>query len=125
MKNQPDNRKQMRVFSLKPAGPEHKGKSTPSTRACLLSFRKIPASALAELGRRMGMSAPAVTERVRRLEEQKVIRGYRLELNSGSARAARCCICAHLRAKPGTACEDQPSSAPADRGSGGMSSGNR
>ena len=30
-----------------------------------------------ELGERVGLSAPAVTERVRRLEEQGVIKGYR------------------------------------------------
>lgn len=31
---------------------------------------------LAELGRRTGLSAPAVTERIRRLEEAGVLRGY-------------------------------------------------
>lgn len=36
---------------------------------------------MAELGRRIGMSSPAVTERVRRLEEAEVIRGYWLDLN--------------------------------------------
>jgi Lrp/AsnC family leucine-responsive transcriptional regulator len=34
-----------------------------------------------ELGRRVGMTPPAVAERVRRLEEAGVIGGYRLELN--------------------------------------------
>lgn len=36
---------------------------------------------MAELGRRIGMSSPAVTERVRRLEEAGVIRGYRLDVD--------------------------------------------
>jgi Lrp/AsnC family leucine-responsive transcriptional regulator len=36
---------------------------------------------LAELGRRVGLSAPAVTERLARLEQQGVIRGYHAELN--------------------------------------------
>ena len=36
---------------------------------------------MAELARRVGMSAPAVTERVRRLEEAGVIAGYRLDIN--------------------------------------------
>src|SRR5207244_7160420 len=36
---------------------------------------------MSELGRRVGMSSPAVTERVRRLEEAGVIQGYRLDLN--------------------------------------------
>jgi Lrp/AsnC family leucine-responsive transcriptional regulator len=33
-----------------------------------------------ELGRRVGLSGPAVTERVRRLEEAGIIGGYRVEL---------------------------------------------
>jgi Lrp/AsnC family leucine-responsive transcriptional regulator len=36
---------------------------------------------MAELGRRVGMSAPAVTERVQRLERAGVIKGYRAELD--------------------------------------------
>src|SRR6266702_5855068 len=40
-----------------------------------------PRLTMSELGRRVGMSSPAVTERVRRLEETGVIRGYRLELD--------------------------------------------
>jgi Lrp/AsnC family transcriptional regulator, leucine-responsive regulatory protein len=36
---------------------------------------------LAELGRRVGLSAPAVTERLARLERDEVILGYRAQLN--------------------------------------------
>jgi len=36
---------------------------------------------LAELGRRVGLSSPAVAERVARLEEAGVIRGYRADLD--------------------------------------------
>lgn len=36
---------------------------------------------MAELGRRIGMSAPAVAERVQRLERAGVITGYRAELD--------------------------------------------
>src|SRR4051812_50078126 len=36
---------------------------------------------LAELGRRVGLSSPAVSERVRRLELEGVITGYRAEVN--------------------------------------------
>lgn len=35
----------------------------------------------AELGRRVGLSAPAVADRVRRLEDEGVIRGYRAEVD--------------------------------------------
>jgi Lrp/AsnC family leucine-responsive transcriptional regulator len=34
-----------------------------------------------ELGRRIGLTAPAVAERIHRLEEAGIIRGYRAELN--------------------------------------------
>jgi len=40
-----------------------------------------PRLTMTELGRRVGMSSPAVTERVRRLEEAGVIKGYRLDLD--------------------------------------------
>jgi Lrp/AsnC family leucine-responsive transcriptional regulator len=36
---------------------------------------------LAELGRRVGLSAPAVAERLQRLERSGVIRGYRAEID--------------------------------------------
>ncbi|WP_433012275.1 Lrp/AsnC family transcriptional regulator [Kribbella sp. CA-294648] len=37
-----------------------------------------------ELARRLGVSAPTVRERVTRLEESGVIRGYRLEIDPGA-----------------------------------------
>lgn len=40
-----------------------------------------PRTPVSELARRVGMSAPAVKERLLRLEEVGVIRGYRLELD--------------------------------------------
>jgi len=40
-----------------------------------------PRLTMAELGRRIGMSSPAVTERVRRMEEEGIILGYRLDIN--------------------------------------------
>ncbi|WNG37343.1 Lrp/AsnC family transcriptional regulator [Archangium violaceum] len=38
-------------------------------------------ASLAELGRRVGLSAPAVSERMRRLEEAGVITGYRVQIH--------------------------------------------
>lgn len=35
-----------------------------------------------ELGQRVGLSAPAIAERVRRLEDAGVIKGYRAEINT-------------------------------------------
>src|SRR5512146_1187826 len=43
----------------------------------LEALQREPRLTMSELGRRIGMSSPAVTERVRRLEETGVIRGYR------------------------------------------------
>jgi Lrp/AsnC family transcriptional regulator, leucine-responsive regulatory protein len=40
-----------------------------------------PRATAAELARRVGMSAPAVRERLARLEETGVIRGYRLDID--------------------------------------------
>lgn len=40
-----------------------------------------PRVTMAELGRRVGMSSPAVTERIRRLEDAGIILGYRLDLD--------------------------------------------
>jgi len=56
-----------------------------------------PRLTMSELGRRVGMSSPAVTERVRRLEETGVIRGYRLELNPAALGLP---IAAYIRVRP-------------------------
>jgi Lrp/AsnC family leucine-responsive transcriptional regulator len=47
----------------------------------LQELQQDPRLSMSELGRRVGMSSPAVTERVRRLEEAGAIQGYRLDLN--------------------------------------------
>jgi Lrp/AsnC family leucine-responsive transcriptional regulator len=39
----------------------------------------------AELGRRVGLSTPAVTERVRRMEEARIITGYHATVDPGKA----------------------------------------
>jgi Lrp/AsnC family transcriptional regulator, leucine-responsive regulatory protein len=53
----------------------------PVNMRVLEELQRDPRLSMSELGRRIGMSSPAVTERVRRLEEAGVIQGYRLELN--------------------------------------------
>jgi Lrp/AsnC family leucine-responsive transcriptional regulator len=52
---------------------------------------------LAELGRRIGLSAPAVGERMRRLEELGVITGYRAEIDP---RALGYSLGVHIRIRP-------------------------
>jgi len=52
----------------------------------------------AELGRRVGMSAPAVRERIARLEAAGVIRGYRLDVDPAALGLP---IAAWVRIRPG------------------------
>ena len=47
----------------------------------LKELQQEPRLTMSELGRRVAMSAPAVTERVRRMEEAGIILGYRLDIN--------------------------------------------
>ncbi len=55
-------------------------------------------SSFSELGRRVAMSAPAVAERVRRLEDAGVITGYRAEVDLGRLGLP---IAAVVRSRPG------------------------
>jgi Lrp/AsnC family leucine-responsive transcriptional regulator len=52
---------------------------------------------LAELGRRVGLSSPAVAERVQRLEDEGVIAGYRAEIDP---RAFGYALTAVVRVRP-------------------------
>ncbi|MBV8952791.1 MAG: Lrp/AsnC family transcriptional regulator [Solirubrobacterales bacterium] len=52
---------------------------------------------LAELGRRIGLSSPAVAERIGRLEHDEVILGYRAQLNP---RALGLTLSAIIRVRP-------------------------
>jgi Lrp/AsnC family leucine-responsive transcriptional regulator len=63
----------------------------------LTELQANPRLTMSELGRRVGLSAPAVTERVRRLEEQGVIRGYRLDVNPTALGLP---IAAYVRIRP-------------------------
>lgn len=49
--------------------------------ALLTELRANPRMSMSELARRVGRSAPAVTERVQRLERAGVIAGYRLDID--------------------------------------------
>ena len=50
-------------------------------RRILAELRDNPRLSMAELARRVGMSAPAVTERVQRLQQAGVIAGYHLDID--------------------------------------------
>src|SRR6476659_2522655 len=63
----------------------------------LEELRSDPRLTMTALGRRIGMSAPAVTERVRRLEEAGIIRGYRLDLDAATLGLP---LTAYIRIRP-------------------------
>lgn len=73
----PQNEREDSCFTYAPAS---RNLDAINTRL-LTALRENPRLAISELGRRVGMSSPAVAERLRRLEESGVIRGYRLELD--------------------------------------------
>lgn len=63
----------------------------------LCELRDDPRLTMAELGRRIGMSSPGVTERVRRLEDAGVIAGYKLEVNPAAVGLP---VSAYIRIRP-------------------------
>jgi len=85
--------KKKRMFTYTPSNEE----IDPVNIRVLEELQRDPRLTMSELGRRIGMSSPAVTERVRRLEEAGVIRGYRLELNSVALGLP---IAAYIRIRP-------------------------
>lgn len=60
-------------------------------------MQKKPRAPISELARKIGMSNPAVKERVLRLEESGILEGYRLELN---AKALGYHVMAFVRIRP-------------------------
>jgi Lrp/AsnC family leucine-responsive transcriptional regulator len=68
-----------------------------TNRRLLAELQENARLSLAELGRRVGLSPPAVAERVQRLEQQGVIVGYRAEINP---RALGLSLSAVIRIRP-------------------------
>jgi Lrp/AsnC family transcriptional regulator, leucine-responsive regulatory protein len=68
-----------------------------TNRRLLAELQENARLSLAELGRRVGLSAPAVAERVQRLEQQGVIVGYRAEIDP---RALGLSLSAVIRVRP-------------------------
>ena len=73
----PNNRQQMRSSAYD----HEEGLLDEVNRRILTELQDSPRLPMAELGRRIGMSAPSVTERVQRLERAGVIAGYRLDID--------------------------------------------
>jgi Lrp/AsnC family leucine-responsive transcriptional regulator len=79
-------------------GKETEGGSLDTTnRRLLAELQEDARLTLAELGRRVGLSSPAVAERLQRLEQQGAIRGYRAELDP---RALGLSLTAIVRIRP-------------------------
>ena len=64
----------------------------------LRALSEDPRLSMSALARKVGMSAPAVTERVQRLEEAGVIRGYRLDVDPAAVGLP---VSAWVRVRPG------------------------
>ena len=80
-------------------GFESSGRSLDEVNVRILEHLQAdPRLTMAEVARRVNMSAPAVTERVQRLEEQGVIAGYRMDLDPGALGLP---IAAYVRVRPG------------------------
>ncbi len=70
----------------------------PTNLRLLSELHTNPRLSMSELARRVGMSAPAVTERVQRLETAGVITGYRLDVDPAALGMP---ITALVRIRPG------------------------
>jgi Lrp/AsnC family leucine-responsive transcriptional regulator len=66
-------------------------------RRLLVELQNEPRMSISRLARRVGMSAPAVTERVQRLEATGVISGYRMDVDP---RAIGLPVTAFARVRP-------------------------
>jgi Lrp/AsnC family transcriptional regulator, leucine-responsive regulatory protein len=81
------------VFAYSPVEPLQ----DPVNVRILDELQRNPRLTMKELGRRIGMSSPAITERVHRLEESGVIKGYRLDVNPVALGLP---IAAYIRIRP-------------------------
>ena len=71
--------------------------SDDTNRRILAELLQNPRLSMTELGRRVGLSSPAAAERVRRLEERGVIRGYGVDIDPAALGLP---IAAFVRVKP-------------------------
>ncbi len=74
MRQMPANGRRTTVLAEGPA-------IDPTNRRLLAELQADARLSLAELGRRVGLSPPAVAERLQRLEREGVISGYRAEID--------------------------------------------
>jgi Lrp/AsnC family transcriptional regulator, leucine-responsive regulatory protein len=70
-----------------------------TNRRLLVELQQDARLSLAELGRRVGLSSPAVTERLQRLEQSGTIVGYRAEIDPRALGLPLTCV---IRIRPGS-----------------------
>ena len=87
------NLRKKQIFAYKP----QEGIADSVNIRILKELRDDPRLTMTELGRRVGLSSPAITERVRRLEERGVIRGYRIDIDPAALGLS---IAAYVRIRP-------------------------
>jgi Lrp/AsnC family leucine-responsive transcriptional regulator len=78
--------------------PDGKSLLDDTNRSLLRVLSNHPRASAAELARRVGMSAPAVRERLTRLEQAGVILGYRVEIDPAAIGLP---VAAWIRIQPG------------------------
>jgi Lrp/AsnC family leucine-responsive transcriptional regulator len=82
-----------------PVGPQNDGTLLDTVNRRLLTLLADDArTSVAELARQVGMSAPAVRERLARLEQAGVIRGYRVDIDPSAVGLP---VAAWVRVRPG------------------------
>jgi len=82
-----------------PAGlPDGKSLLDDVNRRLLAALQADPRASAAELARQVGMSPPAVRDRLTRLEETGVIRGYRVDIDPAALGLP---VTAWVRVRPG------------------------
>jgi len=93
MTDHPYDERQKPLFTLGPGSKELDA----INRQILKELQGDPRLSMTELGRRVGLSSPSVTERVRRLEAAGIIRGYRLEVDPAKLGLP---VSAYIRVRP-------------------------
>ncbi len=93
MKNKPQDERQKGIFALGPLD----GRLDAVNVRILGELHREPRLSMTELGRRVGLSSPSVTERVRRMEETGVIRGYHLDIDPAALGLP---VSAYIRIRP-------------------------
>jgi Lrp/AsnC family transcriptional regulator, leucine-responsive regulatory protein len=81
-----------------PDGSRNDGVLDPVNRRILALLADDARISTSEMARRVGMSAPAVRERVSRLEQAGVIRGYRVDIDPAAVGLS---VSAWVRVRPG------------------------